>query len=478
MAATDSRPVPRKGVAYRHYFSIRNTAGELVTTWAGQDSKVSLDGEAYADCTNEATEIGTSGTGYIDLTAAEMTADCLLYKLIVTNSDAVLPVFAIYPEEAGDYRVADTQKVDVQTIKTQTVTCAAGVTIHPAVGSDYKLGVESDGDLTKVNTLDGHTAVKIKIASTTGNWATAGTWADGVVPAAGDNIVIQTGITVTVAASLDLSQFGTLRLAGTGVLNIAEGATVARVNEGWTVTENAGTMTINYGTVSTNSGSVTNNSGTISNNSGTIFSNDGHVGSNSGTIDSNNGTINHNTGTVTYNNCTVAINYQTIAYNYGTVVDNNGTIVHNNGIIFINRYTITTNEYNGVAFNFNYDGEIGTDNGRTIEWASGVYNPQSGDAYAATLTNSSMLLAAEIATVTSQTVFTLATGSDQNDAYNQHEIVLYDDSNSDYTCRRTVLDYVGASKTVTIDSAPNFTLAADDSVKIFVAPSSRIKIVA
>jgi hypothetical protein len=92
--------------------------------------------------------------------------------------------------------------------------------------------------------------------------------------------------------------------------------------------------------------------------------------------------------------------------------------------------------------------------------------------------SSSMILAAEIATVTSQTVFTLATGSDQNDAYNQHEIVLFDDSNNDYTCRRTVLDYVGASKTVTIDAAPNFTLAADDSVKIFVVPSSKIKIIA
>ena len=107
-----------------------------------------------------------------------------------------------------------------------------------------------------------------------------------------------------------------------------------------------------------------------------------------------------------------------------------------------------------------------------------TFSIENRAAYTATVQASPVILAAEIATVTSQTVFTLATGSDQNDAYNQHEIVLFDDSNNDYTCRRTVLDYVGASKTVTIDSAPNFTLAADDSVKIFVAPSSRIKIVA
>jgi hypothetical protein len=88
-----------------------------------------------------------------------------------------------------------------------------------------------------------------------------------------------------------------------------------------------------------------------------------------------------------------------------------------------------------------------------------------------------LVLDAEIATVTSQTVFTLSTGSDQNDAYNQHEIILYDDSNNDYTCKRTVLDYVGASKTVTIDSAPNFTLGADDSIRIFAVSSNRLSIV-
>lgn len=78
------------------------------------------------------------------------------------------------------------------------------------------------------------------------------------------------------------------------------------------------------------------------------------------------------------------------------------------------------------------------------------------------------LLSAEIATVTDQTHFTLATGSDVDDTYNQQLIVLYDDSNSDYPSVRKVKDYTGSTKTVTIDAAPDFTLGADDSVKIFV----------
>jgi len=105
MAATDARPVPRKNVAYRFYFAIRKPSDStLITTWTGQDSEVSLDGAAYSDCTNEATEIGTTGTGYIDLTSSEMNADCVLLKVTVTNTGAVPLLFALYPEESGDYR--------------------------------------------------------------------------------------------------------------------------------------------------------------------------------------------------------------------------------------------------------------------------------------------------------------------------------------------------------------------------------------
>ncbi|MCP3685835.1 MAG: hypothetical protein GY861_24565, partial [bacterium] len=82
--------------------------------------------------------------------------------------------------------------------------------------------------------------------------------------------------------------------------------------------------------------------------------------------------------------------------------------------------------------------------------------------------NPNMLLEAEIATVSTQTSFTLATGSTVDDAYNDQAIVLYDDSNSDYPSVRVITNYVGATKTVTLDSAADFTLGADDSVKVFV----------
>lgn len=104
MAATDARPVPRKNTAYRLPLAIRKNDGTLITTWAGQDSEVSLDGAAFTDCTNEATEIGTSGCGYLDLTAGEMNADSVIVKITVTNTDALPIVVVLYPEEAGDMR--------------------------------------------------------------------------------------------------------------------------------------------------------------------------------------------------------------------------------------------------------------------------------------------------------------------------------------------------------------------------------------
>lgn len=129
MAASDAIPVPRKNTAYRFSFAIRKPSDStLITTWAGMDSEVSLDGGAFADCTNEATEIGTSGVGYIDLTAAEMNADTVILKVTVTNTGAVPLVFTFLPESAGDYRVSDSQNVNTNTVTAGAITAAAMAT--------------------------------------------------------------------------------------------------------------------------------------------------------------------------------------------------------------------------------------------------------------------------------------------------------------------------------------------------------------
>jgi hypothetical protein len=110
MAASDAIPVVRKNQPCRLYFDLRNTTTYgLITSWTGADSQVSKDGVTYVACTNEATEIGSSGTGYIDLTAGEVNADGVLYKLTVTNTNAETLVITLFPEEAGDYRANTVQ---------------------------------------------------------------------------------------------------------------------------------------------------------------------------------------------------------------------------------------------------------------------------------------------------------------------------------------------------------------------------------
>jgi len=81
---TSSFPL-KKNTATRIVFPILDNDGDLVRSGAaGLDSEYSLDGGAFTDCTNEATEIGSSGIYYLDLTAAETNGDvvCIQVKTL------------------------------------------------------------------------------------------------------------------------------------------------------------------------------------------------------------------------------------------------------------------------------------------------------------------------------------------------------------------------------------------------------------
>lgn len=105
MAASDARPVPRKNVAYRVTFPIRDNDGDLVTGAAGLDSEISRDGVAFIDATNEATELASSsGMYYLELTASEMNADTVAIIVKTSTTDAKTTPIVMYPEEVGDFR--------------------------------------------------------------------------------------------------------------------------------------------------------------------------------------------------------------------------------------------------------------------------------------------------------------------------------------------------------------------------------------
>jgi hypothetical protein len=128
----------QKNVATYIVFPIVDADGDVVTGAAGLDSEIDAwaDGSApngFADCTNEATEIGSSGVYYLSLSQAEMNAD-YIYIIVKTSTEG-----------------AKAQHILIRTMVGDPLNSATNT-------SGRELGVESDGDLTKVNTLDGNTA--------------------------------------------------------------------------------------------------------------------------------------------------------------------------------------------------------------------------------------------------------------------------------------------------------------------------------
>lgn len=79
----------------------------------------------------------------------------------------------------------------------------------------------------------------------------------------------------------------------------------------------------------------------------------------------------------------------------------------------------------------------------------------------------SLMQSTTIATVTSQTEFTLTAGSSDDNAYVGATVVVTDQSTSTQKALGVVLEYVGSTKTVTLVADPNtFTMAAGDTVDI------------
>lgn len=99
MASTDAKAKAYWGVAHRIEFPIFDADGDLVTGASTPDSEVSKDAGAFADCTNEATEIATnSGMYYLDLTATEMEADCVAVIVKTATAGAKTTPIILYTD--------------------------------------------------------------------------------------------------------------------------------------------------------------------------------------------------------------------------------------------------------------------------------------------------------------------------------------------------------------------------------------------
>ncbi len=162
MAASDAKPIPIKGQAYRITFPILDADGDLVSGAADLDSEVSKDGGTFTDCTNEATEIATSsGMYYLDLTADEMNADTVAIIVKTSTSGAKTTPIVLYPAESTDIPV-NVKSVSDDTTAADNMESAfdgtgygfTGCTMPTVTNLTNKTGFEIAGTKTKLDDLN------------------------------------------------------------------------------------------------------------------------------------------------------------------------------------------------------------------------------------------------------------------------------------------------------------------------------------
>lgn len=500
MPASDAFPVPRKNTAWRVYFAIRKSDGTLITSWTGADSEESLDGGAFSDCTNEATEIGTSGCGYLDLTAAEMNADAVLVKITVTNTGALPLVLTLFPEEAGDYRVSDSQKVDLNTIKTQAVTAASGVTIPSNIASSAEIA-----DVPTVAEFEARTLVASNYATASQiNSLQVNTRASVQVP-----VEIETPDSGTQIWKIRLFLFDeegnmeapdstpTITLVNAAGTNRASRLSVATVlstgaySWDYTATDDDAEEQLNW-TFTVVEGGLTR-----------IYPATSYVVEETAYrfSSTDRATLNSRASQTSVDTIPASVSIQI----GNDIVDGNdvwsvdapsslltrGGFASSTGMSTLFT-TLTTKIRKFFQLSMRKDAAIATDNATELTEINATGGSGAGS-YANTTdaleavrdrgdsawttgggggTESSLMISTTIATLASQTSFTLTAGSADNDAYNNQLVVITDASTSTQKARGIVSDYVGSTKTVTIQAAPVFTIAAGDSISIIAVGSA------
>lgn len=116
----------KKNTAVTIVLPILDADGDLVTAAAALDSERSIDGAAFSDCTNEATEIGTTGIYTLALTAAETNGDVICIQVKTTTVGAKTTVLVFYTAA----QTLDDTDVVVDAIKAKTDLIGASVALE------------------------------------------------------------------------------------------------------------------------------------------------------------------------------------------------------------------------------------------------------------------------------------------------------------------------------------------------------------
>ncbi len=93
-------PYPIYGAPFVIVYPFRDADGDLVTAASTPDAEISKNGDTFADCTNESTEIATgSGNWYLILTGTELTCDVATIQAKSATSGMKTAVATLYPRK-------------------------------------------------------------------------------------------------------------------------------------------------------------------------------------------------------------------------------------------------------------------------------------------------------------------------------------------------------------------------------------------
>lgn len=96
----NAAPYPCYGLPWTIAYPFLDADGDPVSGATTPDAEVSKNGDTFADCTNESTEIATnSGVYYLTLTAAEMTADIVCVQAKSATAGMKTTVAVLYPRK-------------------------------------------------------------------------------------------------------------------------------------------------------------------------------------------------------------------------------------------------------------------------------------------------------------------------------------------------------------------------------------------
>jgi hypothetical protein len=159
-------PYPVYGVPFGIVAPMLDADGDLVTGATTPDAEVSLNGNTFADCTNESTEIATnSGVYYLLLTGAEMTADVVTVIMKSATAGMKTSVVVLYPRKLVSLRAG---------------TCAGGAAGSMTLDASASAVDDFYNGCLVVGVLDSTTEARIitdytgstQVAAVTPNWNT------------------------------------------------------------------------------------------------------------------------------------------------------------------------------------------------------------------------------------------------------------------------------------------------------------------